>query len=327
MRGRRDVTYSKLRDAAVRWTCVTAVLVVPGLGLADAMGDEPLELECLLEPKTSVIVSAPIEGVVETMLVQRGDRVEKGQVLATLESSVEKSALEVAQLRATSNAAFRRNEARLGFAERTLDRSLALEEGGVLALRDRDEAEAEKALAEAGLLEARETRKLARADVERARAVVERRTIRSPIDGVVVNRLLSPGDLADPPQLVELVEIDPLYVEVFAPLSAWGKIDVGTKADIAPEEPVGGRYEATVSVVDHVIDAASGTFRVRLELPNPDTSLPAGLKCSAHFQPGAGTDRIADAGDDVPDPTGGLPDFGEDRLQGLHPLSSPPATP
>ncbi len=41
--------------------------------------------------------------------------------------------------------------------------------------------------------------------------------------------------------------------------------------------------EAEVGVVDKVVDAASGTFGVRLELPNPDTSLPAGLKCRVRF--------------------------------------------
>jgi RND family efflux transporter MFP subunit len=271
------------------------LLVAPVSSLA-----QPLDLECLLEPKTSVTVSAPIEGVVESMLVKRGDRVTQGQVLATLEASVEKAALETARIRAKSVAAFRRNEARLGLAERTLDRSKALEQGGVLAMRDRDEAESEKAMAEAGLLEARETQKLARADVERARAVLELRTIRSPIDGIVVERLLSPGDLADPPQLVELVEIDPLHVEVFAPLSAWGRIDVGSEADVTLEDPVGGTYPATVAVVDHVVDAASGTFRVRLELPNPENALPAGLKCMARLPTSAGSDRLAASEGDAP---------------------------
>jgi RND family efflux transporter MFP subunit len=252
---------------------------------------ERLELDGLLEPKVTVIVSAPIEGVVETMLVDRGDLVEEGQVLATLEASVEKSALEVARLRAKATAAFKRNEARLGFAERTLKRSTALEKGGVLALRDRDEAEAEKALAEAGLVEAREERMMAEADLARAQAVVDLRTIRSPINGVVVERLLSPGDLAEPAQFVEIAQIDPLHVEAFAPLSAWGRIEEGMRAEVRPEAPVGGIYRATVTVVDRVVDAASGTFRVRLELPNPGRALPAGLKCRALLVGGEPADR------------------------------------
>jgi len=42
-------------------------------------------------------------------------------------------------------------------------------------------------------------------------------------------------------------------------------------------------YGAKVTVVDRVVDAASGTFGVRLELPNPNYRLPAGLKCKVPF--------------------------------------------
>ncbi len=45
------------------------------------------------------------------------------------------------------------------------------------------------------------------------------------------------------------------------------------------DAPVGGSYPAKVVIVDQVIDAASGTFGVRVELPNPKLELPAGLKC------------------------------------------------
>jgi RND family efflux transporter MFP subunit len=275
----------------VKLAIAAAFATVLGASAAAQPAGDPLELGGLLEPKVRVIVSAPIEGVVETVLVDRGDAVEEGQVLATLEASVEKAALEVARLRAKATAAFLRNQARLGFAERTLERSTALEQGGVLALRDRDEAEAEKALAEAGLVEAREARKMAEADLVRAQAVVDLRTIRSPIDGVVVERLLSPGDLADPPQFVELAQIDPLHVEIFAPLSTWGRIQEGMRAEVRPEAPVGGVHPATVIVVDRVIDAASASFRVRLELPNPDYALPAGLKCRVRFLGSEQVDR------------------------------------
>jgi multidrug efflux pump subunit AcrA (membrane-fusion protein) len=55
------------------------------------------------------------------------------------------------------------------------------------------------------------------------------------------------------------------------------------RGEVMPEAPVGGKHEAKVIVVDPVIDAASGTYGVRLELPNPDWALPAGLKCRVRF--------------------------------------------
>ena len=48
----------------------------------------------------------------------------------------------------------------------------------------------------------------------------------------------------------------------------------------------GGRHATTVRLVDKVMDAASGTFVVRMELPNPKGTLPAGLKCRVRFLPG-----------------------------------------
>jgi hypothetical protein len=58
---------------------------------------------------------------------------------------------------------------------------------------------------------------------------------------------------------------------------------VGMRAQIIPEAPIGGKYTAIVKIVDRVLDAASGTFGVRLELPNPDNRLPAGIKCKVIF--------------------------------------------
>ena len=55
------------------------------------------------------------------------------------------------------------------------------------------------------------------------------------------------------------------------------------KAQIIPETEEEGDYIATVAIVDRVIDPASGTFGVRLELPNPDYRLPGGLKCMVRF--------------------------------------------
>jgi hypothetical protein len=81
-----------------------------------------------------------------------------------------------------------------------------------------------------------------------------------------------------------IAEIDPLNVEVYVPITMYGRIKPGTRAVLKPEQPIGGVYQAEVSIVDRVFDAASGTFGVRLLLPNPDHRLPAGLRCSIRFE-------------------------------------------
>ena len=71
---------------------------------------------------------------------------------------------------------------------------------------------------------------------------------------------------------------------MFLPTVLYNEIHVGGKAEVGPELPIGGIYIAIVTVVDRVLDAASGTFGVRLALPNPDFLLPAGIAARAHLK-------------------------------------------
>jgi RND family efflux transporter MFP subunit len=241
------------------------------------------ELDCVIQPKSTVTVSAPIEGLVATVAVDRGDVVKAGDVVATLESTVESAQVTIARARAEALGPMRSAEARLRYAESTLNRQDVLGSMKVVSDAERDKASSSRLVAEAELLEANEARKSASYELERARAVLELRTIRSPVNGVVVERMRSPGEYADPPQIVKIAQVDPLSVEVFAPVALYGRIALEMKAQVVPEAPVGGTYTATVRSLDRVIDAGSGTFGVRLELANPGYAIPAGLNCRVRF--------------------------------------------
>lgn len=285
------------RTGAVRAALTTAWLVTASVSvqgsraLADPAPPPPPppnsaaaeELDCVIEPRSRITLSSPLQAVVESVSVDRGDLVQKGQVVATLESSVERAAVASASARAHMDGRVRSRQARLDFAQRGLGRSTELSKKNAISAQQLDEAEHEKRVAEGDLLDAREDKDLAALELERAKAALELRSIRSPVKGVVVRRILAPGEFADPPQILEIAEIDPLRVEVFAPVSWLGRLRVGERAQVAPEAPAGGSYEAKVTVVDRVVDAASGTFGVRLELPNPSYALAAGLRCRVRF--------------------------------------------
>jgi RND family efflux transporter MFP subunit len=232
----------------------------------------------------TVVLSAPVSAVVESVLVRRGEFVEKGQIVAILESNVEKATVAAARARAEGRAELEAAEARRAFERSRHERSTELRQGGVLSALEQDERKSALLVAEADHRLALENRKLAKLDLRRAEALLERRTTRSPIDGVVVRRILNPGEYADPLDLLELAQIDPLRVEAFAPVAMLGRVRVDMLGDVSLEEPVGGEHEAKVVVVDPVVDAASGTFGVRLELSNRDHRLPAGLKCHVVFR-------------------------------------------
>ncbi|MDH5639927.1 MAG: efflux RND transporter periplasmic adaptor subunit [Nitrospira sp.] len=188
-------------------------------------------LTCLIQPYVVITITTPVAGLLETMLVDRGDLVKEGQVLATLDTSVERAA------------------------------------GAV------QHAQAELS-----------NRRLADLELQRTSADVALRTIKSPINGVVVERFMHPGEFPKQEKILKLAQIDPLRVEVYAPVSMLGKVAVGSTAYVKPEPPLTGEYPAKVTVVDRVVDAASGTFGVRLELPNHSLKLPAGLKCTVRFR-------------------------------------------
>ena len=245
------------------------------------------EYDCLIEARQQVEIRSPVEAVIESVQVQRGDLIRKGQIIATLESGPERAALEMARSRATMQGELRAAEARMNLAQKKMVRAEELYKQNFVSVNARDEAEAEFRFSTEQLRQARENQKLAELEVQRSTEVLAMRTIKSPFSGVVVEVLQKPGEfsstnLKDP--IVKLAEVDPLHVEVILPVALYGRIKVGAKAVVLPEQPVGGRYSATVRVVDRVIDAASGTFGVRLELPNRNREIPAGARCRVRFQ-------------------------------------------
>ena len=250
------------------------------------------EFDCIIEPSKTVDVRAASEGLIEKIWVDRGDMVKKDQVLVTLDSGVERAATESARYRATMQGKIRTGESRVEFSTTKYKRREQLASQSFISLSDRDEALTEKRLADSELLEAKDERRLAEIEYRRLAEQLRLRTIKSPVDGVVVDRLLNAGELADNRDLrkpiLRLADIGTLHVEVLMPIDAFGKLTPGQMVEVLPEIPVGGRYTATVAVIDRVLDAASGTFGVRLALANPGLKLPAGIKCRASFPAIAG---------------------------------------
>ena len=244
------------------------------------------EFDCMIEARQSVEIRSSVEAVIETVTVRRGDTVTKGQVLVTLESGPERAALALAESRARNEGEIKLAEARLDISGKKLARADELFKQKFISENARDEAHAEFRLASEELLRARENRRIAELEALRAKEVLALRTIRSPVTGVVVEVMRKPGEFGaisfkDP--IMRLAEIDPLHVEAVLPGSMYGKVHRGQKAIVTPEAPIGGRYQTTVMIVDPVIDAASGTLGVRLELPNRKRAIPAGVRCRVEF--------------------------------------------
>jgi RND family efflux transporter MFP subunit len=266
-----------------KWILLWAMGVAWVSAVLPAAGTSAGTLDCLIEPYRIVNVASPLDGVLEQVAVERGDLVKEGQVLAVLEASVQRAALAVAKARAEIDTNIQAGQVRLDYAiRRVASNEQLLEEHGI-SEREVDDSRAQRDLSRIALVDARDNKRLAELQMRQAEAELAVRTIRSPIDGVVMERLLSPMEQTKQTPVVKLAQLDPLRVEVFAPIALLGTVSVGMSAEVLPEAPVGGVYPARVTVVDRVVDAASATFGVRLELPNPEYRLPGGLKCTVRM--------------------------------------------
>ena len=243
------------------------------------------EFDCVIEPQQIVKLASPVVGMIARLDVDRGDVVRQGQIVGKIEDGVEAATLALARARASNDLTVKSAEARVQFLRRKYERLNELHTKSVSSLASLQEAEAEARSPMQQLKEAQLNREIARLEVAHAEEVVKQRALRSPIDGVVVERLLVPGEYRnDQSPVLTLAQIDPLRIEVFVPTAYFGQIRIDSKAEVRPEQPIGGVHMATVTVVDRVLDAASGTFGVRLALPNPRLTLPAGIRCKVVFE-------------------------------------------
>lgn len=244
--------------------------------------------EGLIFPSADINVSSPVDGLIETTPVDRGDFVEIGQVVATLESSVERATRDLAKLQFEMKAALESSKARMDLAKRKVEKNRPLYEQGIVSIDEMDEFDTEYTVALNAFRQAQENLALSGAELKRAEAALELRTIRSPVKGVVVKRMLTSGELVSRSKesdIMQVFQLDPLYVEVSGPPALYDAVKVGMKAEVRPNETPGEMYVATVNVVDTFVEAKSGEVGVRLELPNPEYRIRSGLNCQVRFLP------------------------------------------
>ncbi|KQQ97528.1 hypothetical protein ASF77_06235 [Massilia sp. Leaf139] len=181
-------------------------------------------------------------------------------MVARLQSGVEAAAVALSR-------------SRIEYDKRKVERNETLFKKQLISAQERDEMVTEAALREGELKKELEHLNL--------------RTIVSPLNGVVVERVLGPGELvrADRSVVLKLAQLNPLNIEVIAPAALFGKVRAGMTGSVSLAPYFPGTYKAKVVVVDKLIDPASGTFWVRLQLPNAGNKIPAGIRCSVNFQP------------------------------------------
>lgn len=262
-------------------------LAIIGLMVAggDLRAQDISNYSCMIEPHSVTELSTSEQGVLETVLVKRGDIVKKGQVVAKLESSLEKITLRFAEARVNMTGDIDAKRAALEYVLRQRDRITELYDAKTISFNDKDKADTDVRLAETELQVALDNQRLMQIERDRAARRLELRSIRSPVDGVIVEILLVPGESVDDRtrEIIVIAEVNPLNVEIILPAEQFGTVQVGTPAEVTPLLPGEPVRQTEVSVIDRTIDAASETFGVQLQLDNADYAIPGGIRCDIEF--------------------------------------------
>ncbi|MFI3186796.1 MAG: efflux RND transporter periplasmic adaptor subunit [Methylococcaceae bacterium] len=244
---------------------------------------ETTQLDCMVKPEMYVELSSPVDGVLESVLVETSDYVQKGQILAKLEASVESAQVNLSRQEASVVDLIASKTVESEFSKRNQDRFSQLYKKQVGSLADNDKANTEADLTRLALSKAINDKKTAGLKLKLVTAQLEQKAIKSPITGIVIERYAMPGETVKNRAIMKLAQVDPLRVELVAPAALFGQISKGMTAEIQPEKPSNKSYQAIVTIVDRLIDPASGSFTVRLSLPNPDDKLISGVNCIANF--------------------------------------------
>ncbi len=253
------------------------------VGGMTAQAAERAELDCLVRPEKTIELSSPVDTTLKALLVEPGDEIKRGQPLVQLENSVEIAKLALAEKRAESWSEIENRRVQLKYAKRNLQRMQDLFKKNSVSLFEKDKADTEVSLAEIELVKAKENKRLAELNLKQAQSELALRKIKSPIDGIVVDVYAQAGESVAERTIMKLAQIDPLRVELIAPTEYFGLIAKDMEVVIQPERPADRSFKAQVTVVDQLIDPASGTFTVRMALPNPGDELVGGVNCIARF--------------------------------------------
>jgi len=245
------------------------------------------QLEAIVRPSRIVHVGSAASGLLDSVLVDRGDFVQAGQLIAELDQTVERASAELAKARSTQIATLRAAELKLDHLEERCANHQSLFEDGILSSENLSQSQLDRSLAEFDLLAAEENAAIAKFEYRRAQAVVDRGRITSPVAGAVIDRSLSPGEIVGgtgESTIVTIAQLDPLIVEAFAPISMLGKLRPAMEAELTFVGFRAAPKTATIKTISPIVDAASGTFSIQLELPNPDFRMKAGLRCKLEFK-------------------------------------------
>jgi RND family efflux transporter MFP subunit len=237
-------------------------------------------IESFTEPSRKVDLVPAEAGVLRTLEVREGQRVAKDERLGTLDCEVQEIALAIARANFEARGLFESAVAERDLRKTRLAKLLELRESGHATHDEVDRASADLTVAEAAVLAAAEKRKIDELECRRIAVMIERRTLKSPIDGVVTRLYKEEAEFiggAGAPWLT-IMQLDPLRVTFSIPNAQAQALRSGQSVALKMPE-TGQLAVGQVEFVSPVTEAESGTVRVKVLVKNPDGIYRSGVRC------------------------------------------------
>ena len=245
------------------------------------------------EPDETIEVACAEPGVVALVKVKQGQAVKSGDVLAVMDNAVLEATLRAAETKAHSTARIDLARVEVELKKRQKAKlSLVLADGHASA-NEIEKAEAELAASEAQLRIAEEEAVLSKIDVEQIKAQIERRTIRSPVNGIATRVRRRAGEFlsSSDPVIATVVRLDQLRVKFYVSTEQAETLLSGGECAVLIR---GQRLAAKIDFLSPVTDADSGTVRMEVLLDNRALKLrsgiPSQLEVAVHTAGRAGSD-------------------------------------
>jgi RND family efflux transporter MFP subunit len=243
-----------------------------------------LEISGTLAPRSRVGIKPKLPGRLERVLVDIGDRVSEGQVVATIDrGEVDAQVDAVVAAVAVANAALETAEAALANAVLEHDRAKNLFDSGALPRQRLDAAQtarrsavAQRDLAKANLAQAE-------ASVRRAREVQRDTTLRAPVTGFVVERNYDPGAIPGDLPIVVVADLRQLKLEAGVSELEAGRLKTGMTAQVAVQAKPGEQFTGQLAAIAPEVDERNRHFRIEVRVANPAGTLLAGMYATARL--------------------------------------------
>ncbi len=237
-------------------------------------------VESFTEPFRRIDIAPAEPGIVATMSVREGEQVTAGQQLATLDVDVLKAALEIARITRDACGRQRAAQAELELRRSRLQKLEELRPSGHASGEEVQRARADVEVAEANVLTLVEQGRVDALEYKKTEALLERRIMRSPIDGVVTRVFREEREFVtgNNPTVMTIVQLSMLRATFSVPTAAALRMQAGQKVRVAFPD-LEKSAEGKVELISPVTDAESGTVRVKVLLDNSQNQHRSGMRC------------------------------------------------